>query len=108
MNYDIKERAAENRLRDIRAKHPGLSDKIKEYISIKQDGRNLSAQEILFLIKCELASNSQNCFIVINVNDERYAGDKIEKIFLDAVHISHNGKLEIFHRSCVKDIIVSP
>jgi hypothetical protein len=106
MNFHLKERAAERKLRDLRIKYPEIGPLIREYVQYEKDGCHLPAQRIFILIKCEIASRSENSFVVHGTDGKSYAGEKVNEIYLDALSFVHEGKTTTFQIGCIKDITV--
>ena len=106
MNFHLREKAAEKKLRTLVLKKPSLAVLVRQYARPRDGGNYLTTQQILFLVECINASNAKNGFVIVGKNGTSYQGEKINDIYLDGLSFVHGGKSSFFHVNFIKEIIV--
>jgi hypothetical protein len=106
MDFHLKERAAQRELRALVESEPSNGALVRKIID--RHGANLTSQDILYLVRCCLAAQSETGFVVTGADGKIYNSDKVEEILLDVLIIIHEGRRFHLQRGYIKSIAVNP
>lgn len=95
MNFHIREQKATKKLRELRVHNPELGRLIRECLEHEENGVRLTAQQILFILRCERLARSDKKIALIGNGGTSYGGEKIAEVYLDGLHRLNEDKKNI-------------
>ena len=109
MDFALKEKAAEKEIRALVEMNPSLGPTVRQFIKEHTGGGPdwWPVQDILFVLKCIIASESKTGFTIMGADGKSYKSDKVHCIYTDGVSIIHEGRPFMLHKHYIASIVVN-